>query len=119
MPRLRAEWEEQKVVLLAFPHEATDWAREGDLQKSYAPFVRIAQAIAYTQTVYILCKERQTIGDLFCSTNNMVFIEADYNDTWVRDYGPLSGEDESGNPLLLDPQAPTGSPDRLWRRIYR
>ena len=65
MLRLRAEWEPQNVVLIAFPHEATDWAKEGDLQKAYAPFVRIAQAIAYSQTVYILCKEREPIADLF------------------------------------------------------
>ncbi|HFC03764.1 MAG TPA: agmatine deiminase family protein, partial [Nitratifractor salsuginis] len=32
---------------------------------------------------------------------NLVFIEADYNDTWTRDYGPLSAE-EDRNPLLLD-----------------
>jgi len=102
MRRLKAEWEEQSVVLMAFPHEETDWAREGDLRKSLAPFVRIAQAIAYSQTVYILCKDRQAVDDLFCSTNNMVFIEAEYNDTWIRDYGPLSAEDDEGNPLLLD-----------------
>lgn len=101
MLRLKAEWESQKAVLLAFPHEETDWAREGDLQKAYAPFVRIAQAVAYSQTVYILCRDREALSDLFCSTRNLVFIEADYNDTWTRDYGPLSAE-EDGSPLLLD-----------------
>ena len=101
MRRLRAEWEEQKAVLMAFPHEATDWAREGDLQKSYAPFVRIAQALAYSQTVYILCRDKKEIADLFCSKNRMVFIETQFDDTWTRDYGPLS-VDERGEPKLLD-----------------
>ncbi len=101
MRRLRAEWEEQKVVLMAFPHEGTDWAKEGDLQKSYAPFVRIAQALAYSQTVYILCRNKTAISDLFCSKNRMVFIEMDYDDTWTRDYGPLSVE-EGGEAKLLD-----------------
>ena len=101
MRRLRAEWEEQKVVLMAFPHEETDWAKDGDLQKSYAPFVRIAQAITYSQTVYILCRDKAAISDLFCSTNRMVFIETEYNDTWTRDYGPLSVM-ENGTAKLLD-----------------
>jgi len=101
MRRLKAEWEPHKLILMAFPHEATDWAREGDLQKSYAPFVRIAQAIAYSQSVYILCRDKESIADLFCSKNNMIFIEADYDDTWTRDYGPLSIE-ETGEKRLLD-----------------
>ena len=101
MIRLKAEWEPHKLILMAFPHEETDWAGEGDLQKSYAPFVRIAQAIAYSQSVYILCRDREAIGDLFCSTHNMIFIEADYDDTWTRDYGPISIEEE-GRVKLLD-----------------
>uniref|UniRef100_UPI0025D0B264 agmatine deiminase family protein n=1 Tax=Nitratifractor sp. TaxID=2268144 RepID=UPI0025D0B264 len=101
MLRLKAEWEAQKAVLLAFPHEETDWVKAGDLQKSYAPFVRIAQAIAYSQGVYLLCRDKAAISDLFCSKHNLTFIETDYNDTWTRDYGPLSAE-EDRKPLLLD-----------------
>ena len=100
--RMRAEWERQKLVLLAFPHEDTDWAKSGNLERYYAPFVRIAQAIAYSQPVYILCKNKKVISDLFCSKNNMTFIEMDYNDTWIRDYGPISAEDDEGSAILLD-----------------
>jgi len=99
--RVRAEWERQKVVALAFPHKDTDWAKMGDLNRYYAPFVRIAQAIAYSEPVYILCRDREEISNLFCSKNNMSFIEIDYNDTWIRDYGPISAEDSEGA-LLLD-----------------
>ena len=101
MRRLRAEWEKQRVVLIAFPHEETDWARAGELRDSYTPFVRIAQALAYSQTVYILCRDRREISEFFCSTERMVFIEAEYDDTWTRDYGPLSVE-EDGSAKLLD-----------------
>ncbi len=101
MRRLRAEWEEQRAVLIAFPHEDTDWAKSGELQKAYAPFVRIAQAISYAESVYILCKDKEAISSLFCSHRNLTFIETDYNDTWTRDYGVLSLE-ENGEPLLLD-----------------
>ncbi len=100
--RVRSEWERQKLVILAFPHQDTDWARSGELQKYYAPFVRISQAIAYSEPVYILCRDKEEISNLFCSKNNMTFIEIDYNDTWVRDYGPISAEDSDGNAILLD-----------------
>ena len=101
MRRLRAEWERQRAVMMAFPHEGTDWAVNGGVQSALSPFVRLAQAIAYREAVYILCRDRREIEGLFCSRRNMTFIEIDYDDTWTRDYGPLSVE-EDGEPLLLD-----------------
>jgi len=101
MRRLKAEWEPHRTILLAFPHEGTDWAKEGDLQKSYAPFIRIAQAVAYSQSVTILCKEESAISEHFCSKHNLTFVEMEYDDTWTRDYGPLSVE-ENGEKKLLD-----------------
>jgi len=94
-----AEWERQRVVLMAFPHENTDWA--DDLQGALSPFIRIAQAIAYHQAVYIICKDKNTISSLFCSTRNMSFIELATNDTWIRDYGYISIK-EAGEIRLLD-----------------
>jgi len=85
-----AEWERHNVVLMAFPHQGTDWAVYDDWERVTAPFVRIAQAIAYYQMVYMLCRQCESIKALFCSTTNIIFIEADYNDTWTRDYGPIS-----------------------------
>ena len=100
MRRLKAEWEPHKTILLAFPHEATDWANEGDLKSAMTPFVRIAQAIAYAQNVTILCRDKAAISDLFCSTTNMNFVEMEYNDTWTRDYGALSVDDAGAKKLL-------------------
>lgn len=94
-----AEWEKQRTVLLSFPHEETDWAE--DLEASISPFIRIAQAIAYGQSVYIICKEKEKISKMFCSTHNMTFIEIATNDTWIRDYGYISIK-ENGEVKLLD-----------------
>ncbi len=101
MKRLMAEWERHNVVLMAFPHKGTDWAKYDDWETVTAPFVRIAQAVAYYQMVYMLCQDCDSIKPLFCSTSNIIFIEADYNDTWTRDYGPISIE-EDGSKKLLD-----------------
>ena len=84
---------------MAFPHKKTDWA--DDLEEALTPFIRIAQAIAYAQPVYIICRDKKSISDRFCSTHNMSFIEIPTNDTWIRDYGYLSIEEE-GETKLLD-----------------
>ncbi len=100
MIRMPAEWEKQRVVLMSFPHEETDWA-EDDLETSLSPFIRIAQAIAYGQAVYIICKDKTKISNMFCSTQNMTFIEIPTNDTWIRDYGYISLK-ENNEVKLLD-----------------
>jgi len=104
MTRMPAEWERQRVVLLSFPHEETDWHNtdnEADLERALSPFIRIAQAIAYGEAVYIICKDKEKISSMFCSTRNMTFIEIPTNDTWIRDYGYISIK-EDGQVKLLD-----------------
>jgi len=100
MRRAIAEWERQRCVLMAFPHEGTDWAK-GDLNAALSPFIRIAQAIAYKEPVYIICKSKETLAPMFCSTRNLTFIEIPTNDTWIRDYGYISIR-EDGETKLLD-----------------
>ena len=101
MKRVRAEWEKHNVVLMAFPHEETDWAEYEDWEAVTAPFVHTAQAIAYYQMVYMLCRDVAAIRPLFCSTTNIIFIETKYNDTWTRDYGAITLE-EDGRKRLVD-----------------
>jgi len=103
MTIMPAEWERQQCVLMSFPHEETDWHNpdnETELEASLTPFIRIAQAIAYGQAVYIICKDKTKISSLFCSTRNMTFIEILTNDTWVRDYGYISIKENADNKLL-------------------
>ena len=98
-----AEWEKQRLVLMSFPHEETDWYDSKDpssLESALSPFIRIAQAIAYGEPVYIICKNREKIASMFCSTHNMTFIELPTNDTWIRDYGYISIAENSEIKLL-------------------
>jgi agmatine deiminase len=98
--RVLAEWEAQRAVLLSFPHEETDWAKSGNLKEALTPFVRIAQAIAYNQLVYIICKDKEAISSLFCSKRNMIFVEIPTNDTWIRDYGFITIKEDEQTKLL-------------------
>jgi len=94
-----SEWHKQRAVLMAFPHKNSDW--NNNLKSALVPFIRIAQAIAYKTPVYIICDNKDTISDLFCSTRNMSFIEIETNDTWIRDFGYISIVEE-GEVKLLD-----------------
>ncbi len=100
MRRLKAEWERQNVVLMALPNKNTDWVDVG-LEESAGVFRKIAQAIGYSQLVYMLVDDAKEAKKHFCSTHNIIFIEASFNDTWTRDYGPFSIE-ENGVKRLLD-----------------
>ena len=99
MKHLPPEWQKQRAVLMAFPHKNSDW--NNDLKSALVPFIRIAQAIAYTTPVYIICDDKEVISSLFCSPRNLSFIEIDTNDTWIRDYGYISVV-EDGEVKLLD-----------------
>lgn len=96
---LPAEWERQDAVLMAFPHKATDWA--DDLQGALTPFVRIASAISYKQPVIVVCDDKAAVKDLFCEVRNLSFVELPTDDTWARDFGPITVYEE-GQRIFLD-----------------
>lgn len=99
MKKVPAEWEKQRVVLMGFPHEETDWAI-GGLTEALSPFIRIAQAIAYSQPLSIICRDKEAISSHFCSRRNMTFIEIPTNDTWIRDYGYITVKEGEATTLL-------------------
>ncbi|WP_457597659.1 agmatine deiminase family protein [Hydrogenimonas sp.] len=94
-----AEWHRQESVLMAFPHEKSDWAK--DLGAALTPFVRIASSIAWNQPLLLLCDDAVKTKELFCDTRNITFVELPTNDTWTRDYGPITVYD-NGERKFLD-----------------
>ncbi len=82
------EWSRQSAVLMAFPHEGTDWA--DDLRGALSPFIRIASTVAYGQPLILLCDDAKKTKELFCDTRNITFVELPTNDTWARDFGPIT-----------------------------
>jgi len=90
MIRLPAEWEEQEMILMAFPHLQSDWA--DDIDSAYSIFVRIASSICYNQKLILLVplSQKDTIKNMFCYHDKISFVVYDVDDTWIRDYGPIS-----------------------------
>lgn len=87
------EWAPQDAVMLAWPHASTDWAPW--LAEIDACYVGLVKAIARAATPLILCQDashRQHIENLLGSVEGFQprWVEGPYNDTWCRDYGPLT-----------------------------
>ncbi len=94
--KLTAEWEAQQAILLSWPHQNTDWADNLiDIEKTY---LNITKNLLKHQQVYILCpnsliKTLHSTLKVYCTANelnNVHLFPIEYNDTWVRDYGPIS-----------------------------
>ena len=88
MKRLPAEWEEQDSILMVFPHKKTDWAN--DMQSAQSVFLRMASSIAATQKLILICDDIEETKNFFCYHDKISFVKLDTNDTWIRDFGPLS-----------------------------
>lgn len=106
MRRYPAEWEPQSGIQLTWPHANSDWAPI--LDQVEAVFVEIALQISQQQQLLLVCRDtehQQHVMPLLSKAGidvaRVQFYLQDSNDTWARDHGPISIE-ENGTPLLLD-----------------
>ena len=99
--RLPAEWEEQDGVLLAWPHESTDWHPYLDLVEPV--FTEIIRQISRFETVLVAAPDPDRVYDLAAQagavTDQVRIFPVDTNDTWARDFGPITMV-EAGKPLV-------------------
>lgn len=89
--RMPAEWELPSAVLLAWPHADSDWADR--LESAVASYTAIAETIArYTKVIIVVPKEDSALSTLRqgAGHDNITIVEIPTNDTWTRDYGPIS-----------------------------
>jgi len=101
--RFPAEWEEQDGVLLAWPHESTDW--HPVLAMVEPVFVEIVRQISRFELVLVVAPDRQAVAAKLrqagVAMERIRVHEIASNDTWARDFGPLTVLVD-GRPLLLD-----------------
>ena len=93
--RLPAEWEPQGAVLMAWPHEHTDWSYMLDTAQEC--YLRLLTEISAHVPVILLAPS--TPSGL---PDGVKVVNVDTNDTWTRDYGPLVAETHDGSPIILD-----------------
>jgi agmatine/peptidylarginine deiminase len=93
--RLPAEWEPQAGVLLAWPHAETDWAPR--LEKVETTCAALAAAISQFERVVICVADesvRQRCASMLevagAQRERVRLVEIEYDDTWLRDSGPIT-----------------------------
>ena len=103
--RFPAEWEPQSAVLIAWPHAETDWAeRLGEVEETYislvaaiSRFERVVVCVADADLqTYAEARLRSARVDL----SKVDFVEVEYDDTWLRDSGPITLRARDGFRLL-------------------
>lgn len=105
--RLPAEWEPQAAVLIAWPYAGTDWAER--LEQVESTYVALAAAVTRFQPLIIVVadaslrahvetKLQGTAADL----SRIRFVELPYDDTWLRDSGPITLRGDGNRFQLTD-----------------
>ncbi|MBD5252662.1 MAG: agmatine deiminase family protein [Barnesiella sp.] len=97
-PRIMpAEWESHQVVLMSWPNEDTDWVEI--LPEVTACYSEIISRILEYEKVILIAPEG---CNPLPSHPNLSVIHLPYNDTWTRDYGPITVKLADGSLRYLD-----------------
>jgi len=101
--RMPAEWEPQDGILLAWPHPATDWNER--LSEVYATYTELIRQISRFEKILLVAPDTvqaQThLSDAGVDLSRISFCQAETNDTWIRDFGPITVL-VNDLPVLLD-----------------
>lgn len=103
--RLPAEWEAQAGVIIAWPHADTDWGPR--LDRIEAAYTGLAAAIARFEPLVVCVADdaveqraRALLANTGVAADRLRFVEVPYDDTWLRDSGPLTLAGPNGFELL-------------------
>ena len=105
--RLPAEWEPQAAVLIAWPHADTDWAER--LAAVETTYVALAAAVTRFQPLIVVVAAaalrahvQSQLRDAGVDLSKVRFVELPYDDTWLRDSGPITLKDGNTGFQLTD-----------------
>ena len=94
--RLLAEWEEECAILMAWPAEHTDWAYILPQARQQCLALVTAMLNAGQRVILLVAP-----GCEFTLVHPLLrVVVAEYNDTWTRDYGPISAGNGNDKRLL-------------------
>ena len=86
MIKTLAEWSKQEFLMLALPHEKTDWKPYLDeILQGYKDFIK---AVSAYQKILLIAPNEADFKP-FRDFKNCDFFQCDTNDTWIRDYGAI------------------------------
>lgn len=80
------EWSEQECLMLALPHQKTDWKPYlNEILQAYKEFITTVSAF---QKVLLIAPDKKDF-QAFLHIKNVDFFECPTNDTWIRDFGAI------------------------------
>lgn len=89
-----AEWEPQSGIMLVWPNKDTDWKPYlDDIEKTY---LQLSDVITRHESLLLIAKDpdavREKLGKVLQrrQMQKIIFRQCRYNDTWARDYGPIT-----------------------------
>lgn len=91
MRTLLPEWAPQEAILMAMPTINTDWCYI--LDEARLQYLNIIKTLTDEGVrVVLLCHDREETANFLksCNDDYLILLEANYNDTWTRDYGPIA-----------------------------
>jgi len=94
------EWAPQSGVAITWPHAETDW--KGNLSEVTDCYFQLAVEVLQREKLLIICQDKSEILPRLPAdfSDRLTCVELPYNDTWIRDYGPISVMVESANVCL-------------------
>ena len=103
--RFPAEWEPQSAVLIAWPHAGTDWAeRLAEVETTYvalvAAIVRFQRVLICVADAALQAHAEGLLRAAGVDLAGLRFEILPYDDTWLRDSGPITLRDAEGFRLL-------------------
>ena len=101
--RFPAEWEAQSAVLIAWPHDGTDWApRLAEVEETYialvSAIVRFEHAVICVADDDLQTYAEARLRSARVDMTRVRFVTVEYDDTWLRDSGPITLVCETGHP---------------------
>src|SRR3546814_4936789 len=99
--RFPAEWEPQSAILIAWPHAGTDWAeRLAEVEETcialVAAITRFQRALVCVADDDVEAYARARLASARVDMDRVEFLPVEYDDTWLRDSGPITLRDEIG-----------------------
>ncbi len=89
---MKAEWEKQEHIQVAFPHENSDWnCCLDEIRETYKILI---ETIAKYEPCLVICEDEKEVKKYFGSLKNIFFAPIKTNDTWIRDFGGIEVEEE-------------------------
>ena len=126
---LPPEWTPQSGVMITWPHAQSDWRdRLADVEPVY---MLLARHITRREKLLVICWDevhaahvKKRLHAAEADLQNVILYCVHSNDTWTRDYGPLTVLDH-GKPRLLDfifngwgDKFDAGLDNRVTRRLH-